>query len=100
MQKLTLYEDVFDALENGKLTTIRKGRRDITLGKLLFESTVEGRQKIVDVVTVYYSRLENVNIEDLENDGFKDHHDMWKKMQRFYPDITLEDEVTVIRFNH
>lgn len=99
MQKLTLFEDIFDALEKGKLTTIRKGRRDIALGELLFESVETKRQKIVDVEMVYYTRLENVNTEDLENDGFKDHHDMWKKMQRFYPDIRLDDEVTVVKFN-
>lgn len=100
MQKLTLYEDIFDKLENGKRTTIRKGRRKIELGELMFESTEEGRQKMVDVVMVSYTRLENVNTEDLENDGFKDHHDMWEKMLRFYPDIGLDDEVTVIRFNY
>lgn len=98
MQKLTLYEDIFDELENGKRTTIRKGRRNIALGKLMFESTQEGRQKMVDVVMVSYTRLENVNSEDLENDGFKNHQDMWEKMQRFYPDIGLEDEVTVVKF--
>ncbi|RYM35751.1 hypothetical protein ERX46_01790 [Brumimicrobium glaciale] len=99
MQKLTLYEDIFDALEKGKVTTIRKGRRDIALGELLFESVETNRQQIVDVVMVYYTRLENVKREDLENDGFKNHQDMWEQMQRFYPDIGLEDEVTVVLFN-
>lgn len=98
MQKLTLYEDIFDALENGKRTTIRKDRRNIALGELMFESTEEGRQKIVEVESFYYTKLENVNAKDLENDGFKNHYDMWEKMQRFYPEITLIDEVTVIRF--
>lgn len=98
MQKLTLFEDIFDALENGKLTTIRKGRREIALGKLLFESTETKRQLMVDVTTVYFTRLETVNKEDLENDGFKSHQDMWEKMKRFYPDIQLEDEVTVVKF--
>ena len=98
MQKLTLFEDVFDALEKGKLTTIREGRRDIALGELLFESVETKRQEVVEVLTVYYTRLENVNTEDLENDGFKDHKDMWEKMKRFYPDILLKDEVTVVKF--
>lgn len=98
MQKLTLFEDVFDALEKGKLTTIRKGRRDIVLGELLFESVETKRQKVVEVSTVYYTRLENVNSEDLENDGFKDHLGMWEQMKRFYPDIQMEDEVTVVKF--
>ena len=98
MQKLTLYEDIFDALEKGKLTTIRKGRRNITLGKLIFESVTTNRKNIVEVVAVYYSKLEEVNSEDIENDGFKNHQDMWEKMLRFYPDIGLEDEVTVVKF--
>ena|SRR5690554_4329360 len=98
MQKLTLYEDIFDALENGKRTTIRKDRQKIELGKLMFESSDEDRQKIVEVVSFYYSKLEDVDIEDLENDGFKNHQDMWEKMQRFYPGIKLDNEVTVIKF--
>ncbi|HLV42051.1 MAG TPA: ASCH domain-containing protein [Brumimicrobium sp.] len=98
MQKLTLFEDVFDGLEKNKLTTIRKGHRDVALGKLVFESVDTKRQQIVEVITVYYTRLENVNTQDLENDGFKDHQDMWKQMQRFYPGIELEDEVTVVKF--
>ncbi|HLW29377.1 MAG TPA: hypothetical protein VKX29_00860 [Brumimicrobium sp.] len=98
MQKLTLFEDVFDDLEKGKLTTIRKGRKDIALGKLTFESVNTKRQQIVEVITVYYTRMKNVNNEDLENDGFKNHLDMLEKMQRFYIGIELEDEVTVVKF--
>ena len=99
MQKLTLYEDIFDALELGKRTTIRKGRRNIELGELLFESTETKRQKVVEVVNVYCVSLEKVELEDLKNDGFKDHQDMWEQMQRFYPGIGLEDLVTVVIFN-
>jgi len=98
MQKLKLYEDIFDALEDGKLTTIRKGRRVIVLGGLLFESLETKRRKTVEVTSVYFADLKNVKMEDLENDGFKDHQDMWEQMQRFYPDIGLEDEVTVVKF--
>jgi hypothetical protein len=98
MQKLLLAEDVFDALETGKKTTIRKGRSDIQLGELLFESTETKRQEVVNVLNVHYCRLSNVYIGDLQNDGFKDHHDMWGQMKSFYPDITFDDEVTTIKF--
>src|SRR5690554_7937958 len=81
MQKLSLHEDVFDALKKGKLTTIRKGRRNIALGKLLFESASTKRQQIVEVVSVYYTDLANVTSEDLKNDGFEDHDDMREKMR-------------------
>jgi len=71
MQTLKLAEDIFDALETGKQTTIRKGRRDIQLGDLKLESVEENRQEIVNVINVHYCRLANVYIGDLQNDGFK-----------------------------
>ena len=98
MQTLTLFEDVFDALATGKTTTIRKGRIDIALGTLLFESTERKRQELVTVKMVYFCFLKDVLEVDLRNDGFKNHTDMSKKMKRFYPDITLHTEVTVIKF--
>jgi len=98
MQQLKLFEDVFDSLQKGKLTTIRKGRRSIDLGELRLESVETKRHEIVEVITVYYTRLKQVNTEDLKNDGFRDHLDMWEQMKRFYPDIQLEDEVTVVKF--
>ena len=98
MQKLLLAEDVFDALENGKKTTIREGRRDIAIGKLLFESTEQKRTEVVNVIMVSYCRLGNVFIGDIQNDGFKDHDDMWRQMLRFYPDIDFDTEVTVVKF--
>ena len=98
MQELLLAEDVFDALEKGKLTTIRKGRRDVALGDLLFTSIEKKRLEVVNVINVHYCKLANVYIGDLTNDGFKDHYDMWEQMKRFYPDITFDDEVTTIKF--
>ena len=98
MQKLTLLEDVFDALATGKATTIRKGRLSIELGDLLFQSAEMNREQVVNVDEVYYSLLKDVKLEDVINDSFKDHDDMVEQMKRFYPDITLDTEVTVIKF--
>ena len=80
LQKLKLAEDVFDALEFGKVTTIRKGRRNIELGDLIFESVKSQRKEVVNVLNVHYCKLANVYIGDLKNDGFKDHHDMCLQM--------------------
>jgi len=98
MQKLLLAEDIFDALEDGKETTIRQGRRDISLGELLFVSVEEEREEIVDVIMVSYCQLQNVALTDLQNDGFVDHADMLVQMKRFYPEIEEGSEVTVINF--
>jgi len=99
MQKLTLFEDVFDLLASGKAATIRKGRILITSSDLLFQSTEEKRELTVSVKEVYYCQLKDVNLEDVLNDGFKNHQDMAEKMKRFYPDITLDTEVTVVKFD-
>lgn len=100
MQKLMLADDVFDALLDGKYVTIRYGRRDLQLGDLLFESTDDtSRSAVVNVRIVYYSKLRDVMLVHLLNDGFKDYYDMESKMKRFYPNISLDSEVTTIVFD-
>ncbi len=98
MQTLLLAEDIFDQLETGKRVTIRKGRKDVSLGSCLLESTLQKRKRIVNIINVHYCQLGNVYIGDLQNDGFKDHNELWETMKRFYSTITFEDEVTTIKF--
>ena len=99
MQKLMLAEGVFDNLENNKGVTIRKGRRNILLGELLFESVEHQREAIVNVSSVEYCALEDVPNEDVWNDGFEDQIDMYHGMKQFYPDIEMNTEVTIVRFD-
>jgi hypothetical protein len=100
MQKLMLAEGVMDNLEYGnKLVTIRKGRRDIALGELLFESVEIQREAIVVVTKVIYCRLIEVPTEYYEKDGFESREHMLEGMRTFYPDLTWDSEVTVIEFN-
>lgn len=99
MQKLELAEDVFDKLKQGKGVTIRKGHRDITIGDLIFESVEKKRHETVDVYMVYKAKLKYVLPEDIQKDGFKDQNDMIEKIKRFYPDISEESDLTIIRFN-
>jgi hypothetical protein len=99
MQKLMLAEEVMDSLERWEKTvTIRKGRRDIVLGDLLFESVDEHRQEIVDVRKVIYCRLGEVPPSFYRRDGFNDSGEMIEIMREFYPEINSESEVTVIDF--
>ena len=94
-----LAEGVMDSLQNWEKTvTIRKGRRDIVLGDLLFESVDEGRQEVVDVRKVIYCRLGEVPPSFYKRDGFNDSGEMIEVMREFYPDITSDSEVTIIDF--
>lgn len=98
IQTLYLAEDVFDALQYGKEVTIRKGSRDIKKGKLLFYSTEEKRQKVVEVLDVQVMELKDIPIDVLQNDGFLDIDDVFEQMKRFYPDIKFNSICTVIKF--
>ena len=98
-QKLILTEDVYDALFDVKCCTIRKGRRDIQLGNLVFESSEKKRTIIVNVESVIYTTLEKIPKEYYENDGFISLFDMLHQMRRFYPDLQMNSECTVVVFS-
>lgn len=98
MQELKLYEDVFDELDHGKRCTIRKGDKNISLGPIKFVSDAFERTKYCEVWMVYKCKLKHVMVDDLISDGFESHSNMIDEMKRFYPDITSEDYVTVIKF--
>jgi hypothetical protein len=98
-QSLKLAPDIFDQLQaEEKRVTIRKGRRDIQLGILDFVCTSGTRGATVNVTSVEYTSLVMVTQDDLVSDGFKNIAELYDTMKRFYPDITLKDEVTIIRF--
>jgi len=98
-QKLMCADGVFKALDYGKEVTIRKGRRNILLGNLIFENIDTNEQAHVWVNNVMYCRLKDVPLELLEYDGFSDVENALECMKDFYPDMTYETEVTVVKFN-
>jgi len=98
MQQLKLAEHIFDALSNNKQITIRQGHRDILLGDLEFESLELKRKCIVTVTSVRYCRFMNITDDEVTDDGFHSHVDMFMKLSKFYPTLTSDDEMTVIRF--
>jgi hypothetical protein len=42
--------------------------------------------------------LKNIPEQDRIDDGFTSVNDTWKKMKAYYPDLTIETEMGVIRF--
>lgn len=100
LQTLKLTDELFVPLREGnKKLTIRKGRRDIKLGELIFvgakdETLWEG----VEVVEVRYVRVSNVSEKICKQDGFSDYVDFYRGMKKFYPDLDVSDECTVIIF--
>ena len=95
---LMLADDVYNQLFEGKRVTIRKGRRNISIGGLFFEAVDSHRIEYVEVFMVYHCKLKDVDPADIQRDGFDNLEHMVKEMKRFYPDIDKETEVTVIKF--
>ena len=104
MQTLFLVEELFELIDCGKTVTIRKGRRDIQLGELKFLSPVDGDEhpmkRIVDVTHLMYCKAKDIPMDLLQDDGFDDHDDMIKQLQRFYPGLDEETECTAILFEN
>lgn len=100
-QIMQLADDLFESLRNGsKELTIRKGRRDVKLGELVFEGA---KDKLllerVTVTEVRYLKVVDVPEDALQADGFKDWTDFYEGMKKFYPDLDLTDECTIIFFD-
>jgi len=90
---LRLAEDLIPLLQSGeKLVTIRKGLR-------LFGSTVEIEGHLAAVDCVEHSTIAKCPLKVLKDDGFKSRKDAVTKMKRFYPDITKNTDITIVRFH-
>lgn len=124
-QQLMLANDLFPLFHTGdKRLTCRKGRRDIQLDDLLFISTdpvemtdewdtycriymdVDGQPvptlhmcQLVTVHQVRYKRVRHVDEPEAIQDGFESVEALYHGMKRFYPDLTLDDELTFVYFN-
>ncbi len=116
LSELKLANDLFPAMaEGGKRVTCRLGRRDVPLGHFVFVSTdpvqdvsdgvgsyQDGGETflccLVVVTEVRYKRLVDVTNGEAKADGFKSARSMLVGLRRFYPDIHLGSEVTLVYF--
>ena len=98
--EMLLAEDLFEQLLAGeKSVTMRNGHRDVRPGSFVFKCTQdESRSAKVDVIQVLHSRLADVPIGFLMEEGFDSTEQAEEALRRFYPHITKESEVTVIVF--
>ena len=101
LQSLLLDDDLLLAIigGDGERVTVRKGRRDIKLGELHF---IGSRDKtlhyIVGVTEVRYLRVVDIDDDVIKAEVFSNWNDFYEDMKKYYPDIDLTDEVTVVYF--
>lgn len=101
MQGLLLANRLFPRVESGdKRLTVRQGHRPIELGPLELKSAEpvgdERIKKIVNVTRVIYTLLKNVTDKEARQDGFLGQADLATGLRSFYPEITDNDEVTLV----
>ena len=83
-------------LNNQKVTTIRKGRKNISRGFMLLES---GDQSIiVNVKNVKCKGLLNLDDLDALKDGFESKTELLEELEGIYPNLSKRSIVTIIEF--
>ncbi len=96
-QKLRLLSQYFDAVKKGnKKSTIRAGRRKISEGELIFESS-DGNLKVF-VKKVIYKRFYELTSEDARLDGFENLETLHKALLTIYPNLKTDAILTIIHF--
>ena len=103
MQNLKLANDLMLLVANGqKRLTIRNGRRSIELGPLTFEPAIDGPDAPpsieVAVHQVCHKKLGHLTKSETMLDDVESPVALLALMRQFYPDIDMEDEVTLIYF--
>ena len=100
-QKLKLDDDLLLAIigGDGERVTVRKGRRDIKLGPLMFVGAKdEGLKYVVEVIEVRYMKAYNIPDDVIKAEGFDNCIDFYEDMKKYYLDLDVSDEYTVIYF--
>lgn len=92
VNELKMSPDLMPAVLAGyKRITIRRGKRE-------FERDITINGEPAEVTSYYHFKLKDVPLIDLLDDGFSSFSHTLETLQKFYPDMTDESEVTVVRF--
>tara|TARA_Y100000310_G_scaffold331138_1_gene404171 strand:+ start:675 stop:1040 length:366 start_codon:yes stop_codon:yes gene_type:complete len=87
-------------LAGEKQITIREGHRAYSPGPVML-----GCGKVVwcvyaDITNVRITTLDRVTDEEYMDDGYESTLEMLKDLRQYYPDLGLESDVTVIRWDN
>jgi ABC-type lipoprotein export system ATPase subunit/GNAT superfamily N-acetyltransferase len=97
LPQMRLRPEFFRAVLNGeKRITIRKGRKQVQAGLLLFES--ESETLAVHVTDVTMKRFRGLTVEDAHAEGLPSIEALRKILHSFYPDLRDHQYVTVVAF--
>lgn len=86
-------------VETGEKTiTIREGHRDYRPGLTMLACHLVPWAVQATITDVRHCRLRDVTEQEWLDDGFVSQDDLLTQMRRFYKNLTLDSDVTVIRW--
>jgi hypothetical protein len=100
INELMLAPALFELARNGKKTvTIRSRHRDLRLGQMFLRNVQSPATAIqVRAWRVTHTTLGRVSEEALRADGFTDSMHALEGLRRFYGDMCLDSDVTVVEW--
>lgn len=87
-----------EVLNGTKKITIREGIRDYTLGPVILCCHILNWATMRNITDVSYKKLNDITEEEYKADGFNSQEDMVEGLKEFYPNITLESDITIVRW--
>lgn len=89
-----------EVLANKKSITIRTGHRDYKQGTVILCCHLINWATMRNITDVRMTTLQNVTEQEWLDDGFESQSEMVTELRKYYPDITLDSDVTVVRWNN
>ena len=83
-----------------KKITIRRGKRDYKIGPVMLCCHLEPFAILADITEVRQTTLREVKVNELQDDGFTNHVDLLQGLREYYPNMSLSDNVTVVRWEN
>ena len=81
-----------------KRITIRKGERNYAFGRTMLCCPKTSWCVEREVVSVDIIPLREVKDEDVKADGFRNLDDLFSKLEEYYPDVSYDDLMTVVKW--
>jgi len=89
-----------DIINGKKKITIRKDWRDYRPGLVIICCHIEPWAVMAEITKVRHCTLEEVTEAEYQADGFKSKKGLLEGLRKFYPDITWNSPVTIIRWDN
>lgn len=98
-QALLLAEELIEETVSGiKIQTVREGHRDYKPGKVIFACPEVEWSTAKTITKVKHTTPRKCSSSDYLDEGWESREHMVSDLQRFYPKLTMDSPITVIRF--